>query len=469
MQSKELLAQKVAKRIIENPRKEHKKQTAKKLDYYYDNQKPYIDELLDECFIDNEQLSLKPQFVNITRAIVDEISMVYRAGAKRTIIGRNGKKVPKEAAALWAQLRKESKYDSVMKSVNRMVNLTKTVLVKPSVALERGRAPRLSLAILTPDMFDIIPDPNNPTEAEAIFYPKPMAGNENFATSLSNDSNRDVIYHIWSDSFYIRMTSGGEIIRDEANPDGINPYGIMPFARFTAEIPLFDYFVPGGDDLISAQESVNIDLIQLEYLLKMQSFSVPVLKGYEGENRIVVSPGRPIVIPADEPGASGAEFDFKSPEPHIREFLEAIEAGIRRIARSYGVSPESFTLTGAPKSGFALLMENYRLIEARENEVPFYEQAEERLFEIIKRIYNYETGFSNELVPLPDDATVSVAIKDISLPKSTSERLAEAEFMLKNKLTTPVEMIADIYNIPQREAEKIYNENKKWWDTQEDV
>ena len=266
-----------------------KRNIEKRLDYYNDKQLPYLLELISAQFANADPLALQPHFFNIVKPIVNETSMVYRSGARRTLFHEKGEVTDDEITQLWQHIQNECHYDAIMKTVNRMVNLCKTVIIK--AAFRNGG---IRLDVLTPNLVDVVPNDDDPTQAEAFAYIR-LSGQS--GARLGNGSQP--IIHFWDREKYLRLLPGGEILDNPGNPDGVNPYGALPFVRFTNQIPLDSFFVQGGDDLIMAQDNINIKLTQLNYIVKMQSFSVPVLVGYRGAERIVISPGKPVVVPSD--------------------------------------------------------------------------------------------------------------------------------------------------------------------------
>ncbi|MFQ6112277.1 MAG: hypothetical protein ACE5LX_09680, partial [Nitrospinota bacterium] len=67
---------------------ERKAEAEKRLDYYHDNQLPYLMELLDSQFSDPSALQLQPSFTNIVRRIIDDISLIYKREPLRRVEGR---------------------------------------------------------------------------------------------------------------------------------------------------------------------------------------------------------------------------------------------------------------------------------------------------------------------------------------------------------------------------------------------
>ncbi|GEM_PF-3274801 len=433
-------------------RKDFKDEIAKRIDYYNDRQIPYLLELLEQKYRDADALALEPEFVNVIKTIVDGTALVYRSGAARVLTGGSGEVSPEEKA-LWDWLMSASNYEATMKTVHRMVKLCRTVLVKPSF-----RGGRIKFDILTPDQVDIVQDPEDPTEASAIIYTRPRA------ETLCAD---ELEFHYWDAASYRRFTADGVILRSPNNPEGLNPYGVLPFVRFTETLPLSSFFVDAGEDLTVVQDAINLKLVQLNHLLKMQSFSVPVLIGYDGKEKVVVAPGRPICIPLGQIGEGKPDFKFVSPNPAISECLEAIRESIARLSNSYHISSASYSISGSQKSGFALVMENLALFEDRQNAVPFYEDAEERMFDLVKQIWNTHSGSLPASHPFAgkvfSPATrLSVTIHEARLPQSASDEADEWKFLIENGMATPIDYMMIRFQMTREEAEAKFRENLQW-------
>jgi len=141
----------------------------------------------------------------------------------------------------------------------RYTKLLKTILLRPT-----WRNDHLDIDILTGNLLDV----------ETGDTPEDLC--RVLITDYGNsDKIEDVEYSLWTPDTWQRLDYRGNVIETEPNP-----YGILPF------LPVFDsppisnnFWLPGGDDLISQQEAVNIKLVDLLHLLHWQSFGVGFIKG----------------------------------------------------------------------------------------------------------------------------------------------------------------------------------------------
>ena len=92
------------------------------LDFYYGEMDTYMYEDLVSQGRDPSKVQFTP--VNLTREIIDGISLLYREPPIRTIAGNA------EDKRIWEEIEQSSRLNMKMKKLDRWVNLLGTVLVK---------------------------------------------------------------------------------------------------------------------------------------------------------------------------------------------------------------------------------------------------------------------------------------------------------------------------------------------------
>ncbi len=229
-----------------------------------------------------------------------------------------------------------------------------------------------------------------------------------------------------------------------------------------------DYLPDYGSDLLIAQDTINIKLVELNYILKMQSFSVPVLIGHDPlkKERMTISPGNPIVIPQASSDEQSASFRFETPNPNIDALLKEIDNKIRRIGKVYGLSESDFRSTGSPSSGYALRLENKNLENRLCRSLPHYERSEKALFNILKRVWNYERLFLPSSHPFSDisfsdESMLSVHIVSPVSEDSPEEQRAHWSFLFENGLSDRADYLSQTMRITRDEAVKMLNEREQ--------
>ncbi len=424
---------------------------AKRIDYYKGRQTERLKGLFRTQYKDYEQLILQLQFMNITKQVIDKISIVYSGTVKRELVKDGDGEVAEDQVKLWDFIQRKMKYDNVMRTNNCYVNLLGTTLIRPYISKASNC---LKLDIMTPDLFDVVPILDDPTEAMAVIYAR--RNDDDYLMGFDIFARAYQYFYYWDKDIFRIFTIDGNILSMTGNEENENPYGILPFQKFTNEVETEGFYIDGGYELINAQENINIKLTELNTLIRMQCFSQPVIKGNFGKGAIVLSPTKPLVIPLGQADETPPDFSFVTPSPNITSILDEIKAEVERIAQTYGLSMNDFKLEGSPSSGVALKLQNKHLDDRRQLEKSFYEANESELFEKIKAVWNYECQFIEDS-PFKnktfDDTThLKVEIGEPVYDEDPQQLRDSLEWELEKGLITPVMMAMKLYNLTEQEA-----------------
>ena len=143
----ESTAQEVTQQMLEDALRktsqDRKAEYEKRLAYYYDEHESYTDEALAEYYSDPSWFTAT--FFNVTKKIVNQLSMTYIADAKREVEGTDQDK------EIYAEIVQSSMLNVKMKTCSRYTKLLKTVLLKPV-----WRNGRMDVDILAPDILDVL-------------------------------------------------------------------------------------------------------------------------------------------------------------------------------------------------------------------------------------------------------------------------------------------------------------------------
>jgi len=273
-----------------------KTETAKRLNLYHDAQLERLEEQLNQLFSDPD--SMIKVTLNIVKKVINNLAQVYREPPVRTLEGGTDKD-----QQLYSEILEQCSFDVKMKQASRYCKLLKTILLRPVF-----RNNRLDLDILTGNLLDIVCG-DSPEILEKVLV-------TNYGTS---EKIEDVTYSLWTPETWTRLDYRGNILEQEANP-----YKILPF------LPIFDFpppssafWLPGGDDLISLQEAINIKITDLVYLIQQQSFGVGYIKGSQTGATLKVDPGSLAEIPEN------GEIGFVSQKAEIEQVVAAIDKLIK--------------------------------------------------------------------------------------------------------------------------------------------
>jgi len=448
----------------------------KRIDYYYGRFKPYLEKELKKQFLNYKELKLQLQYVNAIRVITDELSVIYNWGANRELY--RGDELIEDGddpeRQLWEWIMKSGKYDRTLRLTNSMVSLCQNALIRTYFWQPTGE---IRLQVITPNNVDIIQHPDDPSEMVALYYATQptdeyLGGSGGRNTIAGNYYDRTV-WHYWDDRNYRRYVEGKGMIPIPENADGVNPYGVIPFAKFQNDMSTEGFWIDTGYDLSNAQDNINVKLTFLNYVIRLQSFSVPVLTGYEKEpgktETIVIGAGKPITLPLARRDEGQPNFQFVTPSPAIDAIKAEINDEFQRLLSTYGLARGAFDATREAQSGYALRLKNTSLMERRQSEIPFYEDGEESLFQIIKKVWNTHADslpadHKFKGAKFSEDTELRVTIPDPKLPDSPQEEQARWEFLFANKLATPINYLMEKEHLTEAEAEARWEKIKAWND-----
>jgi hypothetical protein len=393
----------------------------KRIQLYEGNQIPYIEERLEEHFSDITKFS--PTSLNVVKKIINAKSAVYIKDAKRTCSSEKDTK-------LYKQIQEQSALGLRMRQANRLSKLTGVVLLK--VVWRNGK---IDLDVITPDICSVETG-KSPRDLKSVTI-----------THYPADERVSELTHVrWTPAKIERLDYNGNVKSQESNP-----YGFLPFVPVWSDLPIYDFWVEPGDSLVSTQLAINEKLTDLIYILRLQGFSLPVLKGTKNE-LIEFSPGQAISLPDSQ----YADFSFESPNSPIKAVVDSIDYLIRELAVTEGL-PASY-LSSKPserKSGYALLVQNKELQEIRDNDIDLFKIYEKELFETIKAVWNYH-NVSNRF----GDSTLKVNFFDPTQVQAEEK----ADFwskMIEMGAMSPVDIIMRLDpDLSEEQAKQKFNQNK---------
>lgn len=337
-------------KILDNQRR--KEDAVKRLDFFHDEQLDHIQAALSEHFSHPEKLN--PLFVNIVKKIVRQLAMVYIRPAVRELDGNDADQ------EIFNEIAKTAQLDIRMKMANRYAKLLKTVMVRP--VWRRGK---MELDILTPEYIDVVTG-DSPEDIRAVIV-----------TQYKDAKRQDEIqFIVWTDSEI--KTLDWRYHETKSEP---NPYGMIPHVAVWDRPPTDEFWLTGGDDLITAQEAINQRLTDLMYVLRQQGFGVGYTKGLRAETDLL-DPGVMVNLPVD------GDIGFVKPEAPIEDALKSIEFIVKQTAIANGISASSVSSEVSEESGVARIVGNRELEEMRADDIELFTAYESRLFDVFRAVWN---------------------------------------------------------------------------------
>lgn len=444
---KDLTTKEIAKQALfetkQAPSMDRRKRMQKRIDYYNDKQLEYLEKLIQDQFTYPDRLRLQKEFMNVTSMIINELAVLYSEEPIREL--KNANEAENDH---YFDILEKSNFNSIMEATNRLTKLTKTTLVRPV-----WRDGSMDFVIYTPNMFDVIMDENDPTKAKAIIYSRqfPQADEKFYfgddKRAEDDFQEPDTLFFCWTDEkffmFTFQMGQSGEVVpilKDNPdNPGNINPYGTLDiFVPFRDGEAIDDFFLEGGDDLITTNEIINVKKTELNQLTKMQSFSIPVRKGAPASSKsFILDPSMSVDLPADDDQSKGFDFKFVSPDARITDVQDEIQTKLRNLAVKYKLNPQTFDSSGQRSSAESIQLQNFFLSKIIKRDKPIWRNAENKLFNALKLVNN----FHDPVNQLSEGMELFVDFREVETPRSLEDEDKHNLLMFQNGLLAKSEWL----------------------------
>ena len=445
------------------------------------------------------------QELNVLKRVTNELSMVYKEPAARKAI-ISGKEINGDGKGIethqdveiYEDALKDTNKNEALHAINQYTNLSNNTMLKVTY-----RDGKLDYDVFLFNNIEIYTNPEDWKEIIAIKYYNCLnvdgedgmanAYSPVYSPSMSFDDKEKGVgltplqdYHsaiLWvkkdiKNAGIIEDGSNGEKMIKGGKIYTINPSGdfeniveeedipylddsgepILPFVLYNRVYPVDSLLnFTNGNDVRDLTVNMAILLIYLNSVEKYQSFKQIVFNTDDPDSipdGMKLGPADILVNPTREGGGSVEVLDLQA---DIKSKYDMIKERIVNVLTGYGISPQNFTMSAAPTSGFALKISNIGKIEARESQLPLYRKRENELFNIERVIYNYH----NNTNKIPDDAELLVDFAELSFPKSPDERIKQDEFDLRHNITTEIDILKRSNpDLTDDMAKQQYAENK---------
>lgn len=385
-----------------------KERTTQKLDYFHDEQGPYIMEQLRRIYTKSAD-KVQPVSVNIVKKIINLKSTVYLQDATRFIQGTDQDK------QIYAEIETTANLPVTMKLANKYTSLLGNVLLRPV-----WRGSRMELDVLTGNVLDVVTG-DSPQDIRAVIV-------EHFSQNGRAD---EITYSAWTPEEVRTLDYAGNVIATEPNP-----YGILPFVPIWNTPAQGDFWLSGAEDLILIQDAVNRSLSDLCRTLGFQAFSVAVMRGVSMKEHqgVTIDPGAVLALENKDSG-----FDFKSPDAPISEVLDTVDRLIKWAALTNGLSASSVNTEIVEESGVSKIVGNAELEEIRRDQIANFASVEDQLFQMFRTVWNVH----NPQRKISEGVTLRVDFYDPRPASSLSERVQEIQALAELGLFSPIDFLME--------------------------
>ena len=302
--------------------------------------------------------------VNLTKRIIDRVSMVYMKPPTRTYSNEN-----------FMEMIHYGK-DEKLQKAERLTNLLELILIKP--CWRNGQVEYDIIRDFEPHFFN-----GDNLHPDAFTYPIAIR-----SEVLSTEPEKFVY---WDEENTFTYDKNGKIYTTDDNPDMINPYGMLPFVEcFKDGRPDWAYLdTDASVDLVATNKAVNIAETNKNANIMFQSFGYMYINGSSVDyDKLEVGQDK-----ISQLGVDGT-LSIVSPPNSVPALTESIKESYKMLAQNYHLSVNFVEGTTA-ESGTALKLRGQELSDARISDVVRWKVIEQKLFEIEERIVTVETGMAN--------------------------------------------------------------------------
>ena len=320
------------------------------LEFYKGRSLPYTMNYFDNTLFDK----VPAANVNVTKRIVDRVSLVYMKPPKRTYT--------KEDTPLLFHHK-----DFKLQRAERFTNLLDAVLIKPCMRFNDKNEMRIEYDIIW-DYEPIFGD--DPLKPTAITYP--------IATKDSVMDNTPELWVYWDKENTFTYDNNGKIYTDELNPDMVNPYGVLPFVECWRDgKPESSYLdTNASSDLIQTNILINVAETNKNANIMFQSFGYIYINGSQIEkDDLDIGPDKISFLGVD------GTMNLVSPPDTVGTITNAVTTSYKMLAQNYHIDI-SFVEGTVAQSGVAIKLRNTELTDSRVSDVVRWKEVEKQLFEL---------------------------------------------------------------------------------------
>ena len=389
------------------------------IEYYQGRSLPYTMDYFDETLFEK----VPAANVNVTKRIIDRISLVYMKPPKRIYT--------KEETPLLFHHK-----DFKMQRAERMTNLLDGILIKPCMRYNDKNEQHIE--------YDIIYD------YEPIFGEdplKPIAFTYPIAAKDSVVDDTPMLYVYWDKDNTFTYDENGKIYTNEDNPDMINPYGVLPFVECWRDgRPETSYMdTNASTDLIQTNTIINVAETNKNANIMFQSFGYIYINGSQLEkDQLDIGPDKISFLGND------GTMSLVSPPDTVTTITNAVNSAYKMLAQNYHIDI-SFVEGSTAQSGVALKLRNQELTDNRISDVIKWREVEKEIFELERLIMAVDFGIdAGELEQIDFEETMEVL--------SDKEQREKWDWELANGLIDQADILMqrDPDRFPDRDAAEDY-------------
>lgn len=449
-----------------------KLESLKRYECYKDRTKDYVvKKLLAQFKPDTvNKMAYAVSNISIVKKIITKLARAYQNGATRKSTGNksNTTKVNELAGILDANTK--------LKETDRYLRLQHNDLILAKMFPIDGNEKDVGIKfeVYNPHLYDVVVWEYNQTQMAALvfsdlalerkFYTTADPGYRNIPTKEFLTAQKDVVYTLWSNGYYFKFDSHGEITL--IGDDNQNPVSIIPAVDFAWEQGN-EYWAQGGFDLVDGAVYTNAIITQTTHISVYQGYGQFWMKGQNLPENIAWGPSDAILMKY-KLGEAEPDLGFASANPDIDKYIRLVETYVALLLstnnlKTTGVQTSLQGPSSVP-SGIALMLENAESSEDVKDQQEIFRRKEKVLWRMIAQIQDkLGSNLNKELRAnkLPIDVVVDVIFPEPNSILSEKEKLEIIKMRQDLGINLEVELIMADTGMDKKEAEKKLLEIKK--------
>lgn len=331
-------------------------------DYVKGRTKEYTSQYMN----DQAKLEVPIENNNVTKRVIDRISLVYSVEAKRKYF--NGDKEVEELPEAYTKAIKFK--DEQLHIAEKRTNLLRLIGIKPTM-----RDFVFDYDILTEFEPHFGKDPLVPI---GVSYPLP-------ARASVRDNTPELWVYLTAEDYLVYVRKTNTVAKEEFQifPDLKNPYGILPIVWVFDEKPELSFLdIDPANDLVQMNEAINVIGTASNANVIYQSYGYLVATGLDkgDEKKLKVGPNKITALKRDQ------DLKFITPPDTLMSVTENVKAKMQFVTSNYHL-PHGFIIgEEIAESGTAIKERNRELQDERKGDVVRWRNTEELLYEVEKVI-----------------------------------------------------------------------------------
>lgn len=409
----DLLQESIRQLKLHNAKK-RENHVEKLLDYYNGNNTSHYISRMFSSAVFNEIPIVES---NITRKFINKMSRIYTIGANRN------------AGDQYDILTKMK--SARMKHIERMTRLVGTIATR--VVWSEGDTPYFDYR---PIYFFHVFFHDDPFVPSAISYP--------ILQPVEDSSQVEKLqYAYWDAEKYVQMDEDGNVLNEIPHT-----YGVLPFVFTHRENQTDSFYVEGANDIINANEHINIGMTEMQLGLRFQMFGQPVMTGAEmGNNQRT---GSDVTLELPE----GSTYEIVAPQGNVTGVIENIKFLVELVAQNNHLWVQWSEQGGEVPSGISLMIKDLERTEDYQDDLALWKMYEEDFYRVERQI---ASSFG---VSLPAD--LGLDFKEPEYPKTVQDQILWDKHRLEMNLIDEVGLLMEYNNdLTLEQAELSIASNKQ--------